>query len=73
MWLTGWLRNRLMSALAEEGLNRLRKNLFDHIQTLSLNFFDRQPIGELMSSVTNDMEVIGNFFSRGLSQAITAT
>ena len=73
MWLTGWWRNRIMAALAEEGLNRLRKNLFDHIQTLSLNFFDRQPIGELMSSVTNDMEVIGNFFSRGLSQAITAT
>lgn len=72
MWITGWLRNRIMSALAEEGLNRLRKNLFDHIQTLSLNFFDRQPIGELMSSVTNDMEVIGNFFSRGLGQGITA-
>ncbi len=72
MWLTGWLRNRLMAALAEEGLNNLRKELFDHIQTLSLNFFDRQPIGELMSSVTNDMEVIGNFFSRGLSQGITA-
>ena len=72
MWVTGWIRNRIMSALAEEGLNNLRKELFDHIQTLSLNFFDRQPIGELMSSVTNDMEVIGNFFSRGLSQAITA-
>ena len=72
MWVTGWLRNRIMSALAEEGLNRLRKDLFDHIQTLSLSFFDRQPIGELMSGVTNDMEVIGNFFSRGLSQAITA-
>lgn len=72
MWVTGWIRNRIMSALAEEGLNNLRKELFNHIQTLSLNFFDRQPIGELMSSVTNDMEVIGNFFSRGLSQAITA-
>jgi ABC-type multidrug transport system fused ATPase/permease subunit len=72
MWVTGWIRNRIMSELAEEGLNNLRKELFDHIQTLSLNFFDRQPIGELMSSVTNDMEVIGNFFSRGLSQAITA-
>ena len=72
MWVTGWIRNRIMSALAEEGLNNLRKDLFNHIQTLSLNFFDRQPIGELMSSVTNDMEVIGNFFSRGLSQAITA-
>jgi ATP-binding cassette, subfamily B, bacterial len=72
MWVSGWIRNRIMSSLAEEGLNRLRRDLFDHIQTLSLNFFDRQPIGELMSSVTNDMEVIGNFFSRGLSQAITA-
>ncbi|MBK8048112.1 MAG: ABC transporter ATP-binding protein [Anaerolineales bacterium] len=72
LWATGWWRNRLMSRLAEDGLNQLRKELFDHIQTLSLNFFDRQPIGELMSSVTNDMEVIGNFFSRGLSQAITA-
>jgi ABC-type multidrug transport system fused ATPase/permease subunit len=55
-------------------LYRLRKNLFDHIQTLSLNFFDRQPIGELMSSVTNDMDSDRQLLlAQPLSQAITAT
>jgi len=32
------------------------------MQTLSLRFFDKQPIGELMSRVTNDMDTINNLF-----------
>jgi ATP-binding cassette subfamily B protein len=58
--------------VAQDALYRLRTELFDHIQTLSLNFYDRRPIGELMSSVTNDIDTIDSFFSRSLSQMISA-
>jgi len=72
MSLVNWIGNRNIQFLAQDALYRLRTELVGKIQSLSLNFYDRQPIGELMSSVTNDIDTIDNFFSRGLNQAITA-
>ena len=72
MWLLGLWRERTVARLAQDTLVELRTTLFDHIQTLSLNFYDRQPIGELMSRMTNDVETIDQFLSYGFSQAITA-
>ena len=72
LWLTAWQGNRQLQRTAQDALYKLRTELFDHIQTLSINFYDRRPIGELMSSVTNDIDTIDNFFSRSLSQALTA-
>jgi ATP-binding cassette, subfamily B, bacterial len=72
LWLTAWQGNRQIQRTAQDALHKLRTELFDHIQTLSINFYDRRPIGELMSSVTNDIDTIDNFFSRSLSQALTA-
>jgi len=48
----------------------LRKDVFEHMQTLSLSFFDKQPIGELMSRVLNDIDAISVFFEKGLSPLI---
>ena len=72
MWLSAWQGNRQLQRVAQDALYRLRTELFDHIQTLSLNFYDRRPIGELMISLTNDIDTIDNFFSRSLSQLISA-
>lgn len=72
MWLASWQGNRQLQTVAQDALYRLRTELFDHIQTLSLNFYDRRPIGELMSSLTNDIDTIDNFFSRSLSQMLSA-
>ncbi len=72
MWVTAWQGNRQLQRVAQDALYRLRTELFDHIQTLSLNFYDRRPIGELMSSLTNDIDTIDNFFSRSMSQMTSA-
>lgn len=72
LWITNWIGNRLVQNVAQDALLRLRTELFDHIQTLSLNFYDRRPIGELMSSLTNDIDTIDSFFSRSLAQMISA-
>ena len=45
-----------MVRLAQKGVNRLRKELFDHLQTLPLSYFDKHPHGELMSRFTNDAD-----------------
>ena len=63
---------RLFADLSTRGLYGLQVDLFSHMQTLSLSFFDRQPIGELMSRVTNDTEVISLFFENAVAQIIRA-
>jgi len=65
IWLSGLVSQKLLSIIAQDALYRLRTQLFSHIQTLSLDFFDRRPIGELMSRVTNDTQVIEQFISIG--------
>ncbi len=70
LWICGHLAQRLLSDISQEALYSLRTELFTHMQSLSLSFFDRQPIGELMSRVSNDTDVIDQFFSNGIQQVL---
>ena len=70
---TMWWGGRLLAVAAQDGMYRLRKDVFEHTQTLSLRFFDRQPIGDLMSRITNDLDSVSQFFDKGLYPAINAT
>jgi ATP-binding cassette, subfamily B, multidrug efflux pump len=56
--LTTWLGQRVMYDL--------RVELFTHLQRLSLRFFDRNPVGRLMTRITNDVEVLNELFSSGV-------
>jgi ATP-binding cassette subfamily B multidrug efflux pump len=56
--LTTWLGQRVMFDL--------RMQLFAHLQRLSLRYFDRTPVGRLMTRVTNDVEQLNEAFSSGL-------
>ena len=64
---------RLFADLATRGLQGLQTHLFSHMQTLSLNFFDRQPIGELLSRITNDTEVVSLFYEQAVGPIIRAS
>jgi ATP-binding cassette subfamily B protein len=68
IWVSGAVSQKLLSDISQEALYRLRMDLVAHIQTMSLDFFDRRPIGELMSRVTNDTQVIEQFISIGSLQ-----
>ena len=63
---------RVFARLATDALFKLQMHLFSHLQTLSLSFFDRQPVGELMSRVSNDTEAISVFYESAVSQLIRA-
>jgi len=56
--LTTWLGQRIMLDL--------RRQIFAHLQRQSLRFFDRNPVGRLMTRVTNDVEVLNQLFSSGI-------
>jgi ATP-binding cassette subfamily B protein len=64
---------RLFSDMATRGLQKLQTHLFSHMQTLSLTFFDRQPIGELMSRITNDTEVVSLFYEQAVSPIVRSS
>jgi ATP-binding cassette subfamily B protein len=44
----------------------LRMKLFDHLQKLSMKFFDKNPVGRLVTRLTNDIEVLNEMFSSGI-------
>ena len=52
--------------LGQKVLYDLRTQIFNHIQKLALKFFDRTPIGRLVTRATNDVEALGELFSSGI-------
>ena len=63
--LTRMLATRIMGMRA---LRHLRRDLFDHVQRMPLSFFDRYPVGRLVTRLTNDIENTGEMFTSGLIQ-----
>jgi ATP-binding cassette subfamily B multidrug efflux pump len=66
-WLAKIAQGMIMARVSQKAMRSLRRDLFEHLQTLSLSFFDRHPHGELMSRLTNDLDAI----SRVLAQNVT--
>ncbi|MES2766449.1 MAG: ABC transporter ATP-binding protein [Bacteroidota bacterium] len=56
----------LMQWAGQKVLYDVRMKLFNHIQKLSLRFYDTTPIGRLVTRVTNDVEVLNELFSSGV-------
>jgi len=67
-----FLADRIFGQLATRASYKLQLHLFSHMQTLSLSFFDRQGVGELMSRLTNDTEVIALFYESAVIQILRA-
>ncbi len=44
----------------------LRMELFSHLQRLAMRFFDKNPVGRLVTRLTNDIEVLNEMFSSGI-------
>jgi ATP-binding cassette subfamily B multidrug efflux pump len=67
-WLAQLAQGVVMAATAQKAMRVLRRDLFEHLQTLSLSFFDRHPHGELMSRLTNDLTAISQVLSQNVTQ-----
>ncbi|MBK7716759.1 MAG: ABC transporter ATP-binding protein [Gemmatimonadetes bacterium] len=57
-YLTAWMGQRVMGDL--------RLQVFSHLQRLSVSYFDRHPVGRLMTRVTSDVETLNELFSSGV-------
>jgi len=56
----------IMNLVGQQIMADLRLRIFGHIQSLSLSFFDRTPVGRLLTRLTNDVDALNQFLTLGL-------
>ena len=57
------LQTYMLQKLGQDIIYKMREELFAHIHSLSLSFFNTQPVGKLVTRVTNDTEAVNEMFS----------
>ena len=57
----------LMAGISQRALKRLRRELFGHLQTLPMDFFERNPSGELMSRLTSDIDAVNQAVAQNIT------
>jgi ATP-binding cassette, subfamily B, multidrug efflux pump len=70
--LSAYAGNRIMISVAQRATNGIRANLFNHLQSLPISYFDTHAHGELMSRFTNDVDNVNMALEQSLSQTITS-
>ncbi|GAB4449458.1 MAG: ABC transporter ATP-binding protein [Chloroflexi bacterium OHK40] len=58
--------NYLINSIGQSVMLDLRTHIFRHIQRMSLSFFDRNPVGRLLTRITNDVDALNEFLTQGL-------
>ncbi|MDP2576288.1 MAG: ABC transporter ATP-binding protein [Candidatus Palauibacterales bacterium] len=64
--LLSYLQTLLATWIGQKVMYDLRTEIFAHLQRLSLRFFDRNPVGRLMTRMTSDVEVLNEMFTSGV-------
>lgn len=65
-WVSDYQRTYQMSWIGQNMVNKMRKQLFSQLQSLSFSFYDRSEAGEIMSRVTNDTDTLSQMFVQGV-------
>jgi ATP-binding cassette subfamily B protein len=72
-WACLFVNGLLVSRVAQRAMYDMRRDLFGRLQALSVAFFDRRPVGEVMSRLVNDIGAVNQFFSVGITQLLQST
>lgn len=70
--LFSFIQSKIMVRIAFKTTNTIRKDLFDHLQTLPLKYFDSKTHGEIMSRFTNDVDNIQMMLEQTIVQLISS-
>lgn len=70
--LFSFIQAKIMVSVSFKTTNIIRKELFDHLQTLPLKYFDSQTHGEIMSRFTNDVDNIQMMLEQTITQLISS-
>ncbi|MCR5796493.1 MAG: ABC transporter ATP-binding protein/permease [Eubacterium sp.] len=69
--LATYIQQKIMIKVSQRALKTIRKELFDHIQTLPVRFFDTNPTGDVMSRFTNDVDSVGEMLNNTVVQLVS--
>ena len=64
--------NRLMVNISQGVLNKIRGEMFNHMQKLPIRYFDSHTHGEIMSTYTNDVDTLRQMLSQSIPQVFSA-
>ncbi|MGD9701446.1 MAG: ABC transporter ATP-binding protein [Acidimicrobiia bacterium] len=70
--LLAWLQNYALAGVVQRTMFRLRADVEDKLNRLPLSYIDRQPRGDLLSRVTNDIDNIAQSLQQTLGQLLTS-
>lgn len=62
-FILNYSQTRILQTTGQKIIYDLRQHLFSHLQKLSLSFFDRNPVGRLVTRATNDVESLNEMFT----------
>ena len=61
-----YVQVRVMQKVGQETMCDMRKEIFDHLQRLPMSYFDRTPVGRLVTRATTDVDALNDLFASGL-------
>ena len=67
-----YVYNRLMINISQGVLNKIRGEMFNHMQKLPIGYFDSRSHGEIMSTYTNDVDTLRQMLSQSIPQVFSA-
>ena len=65
-WLSNYVQQISMAKVSQGVLYELRRHMFDHLQKLSISFYDKSEVGRIMSRVQNDVNQLNEFLSMAI-------
>jgi ABC-type multidrug transport system fused ATPase/permease subunit len=72
-WAATYVQTYLVSWVGERALQDLRSNLFEHLQRLSVGFYERNKAGVVISRITNDVQALDQLVTDGVVTLFSST
>src|SRR5207245_3047386 len=65
-FLAQYVQIRIMQRVGQQTMYDMRGEIFGHLQKLPMSYFDRNPVGRLVTRVTTDVDALNDLFAAGV-------
>src|SRR6266702_745564 len=65
-FLAQYIQIRIMQRVGQQTMYDMRREIFGHLQRLPMSYFDRNPVGRLVTRVTTDVDALNDLFAAGV-------
>jgi ATP-binding cassette, subfamily B, multidrug efflux pump len=65
-FLAQYVQIRIMQRVGQQTMYDMRQEIFAHIQRLSMSYYDKNPVGRLVTRVTTDVDALNDLFAAGV-------